>query len=262
MKNINYDKLQRASFRSAILTILGAIVVISSLIFSYYELNKLTKISQEKSIEISQKQKELSNLKESIQVKEESINKLKNQIKQLTITQESLLDFLVSVTDEQQISIMDSSVDWTGVKNEIIQLPAGKRKDAILTAILLAWKEIPFTMGKESVSSGFDSPRFLRYVLSKVGLDIATVPGERLSDTLMKAFIKVDDPKPGDLVFYKGQVGSFGFIYLSDGDRTGSPVGIGTLQKIAPLQIISLDNINTPYFPLIGYFRVIYPDEK
>ena len=73
---------------------------------------------------------------------------------------------------------------------------------------------------------------------------------------------KEEKPKPGDLVFYKGQVGSFGFIYLSDGKPSNAGVGIGTLQAAAPLQIVSLDNINTRYYPLIGYFRVVYPDEN
>jgi hypothetical protein len=39
-------------------------------------------------------------------------------------------------------------------------------------------------------------------------------------------------------------------------------VGVGTLQAIAPLQVINLKNINTSDFPQIGYFHVIYPDEQ
>lgn len=64
------------------------------------------------------------------------------------------------------------------------------------------------------------------------------------------------------MVLYRGQVGSFGFIYLSDGGSAGAGVGIGTLQAGAPLHIVSLSNINTKDFPLIGYVRVVYPDEK
>jgi hypothetical protein len=63
------------------------------------------------------------------------------------------------------------------------------------------------------------------------------------------------------LAFYKGQVGHFGFILISTGQTEESMVGIGTLQGIAPLQITSLGRINTPYYPLEGYYRVKYPDE-
>ena len=172
------------------------------------------------------------------------------------------LIFLNKVADDSQVSILDKDVDWSFVKTAIDELPNGARKQAVLTAILLAWKEVPFSMGKQSMTKGFDSPRFIEYVLSKNGVKVTKAPNERMSDALMRSFEKVAKPIPGDLVFYHGQVGSFGFIYLGEGGPSSAGIGIGTLQQIAPLQIISLDNINTPYFPLIGYFRVSYPNEN
>jgi outer membrane murein-binding lipoprotein Lpp len=186
---------------------------------------------------------------------------LEPEVLALLSTQASLIGFLTFVMDQENINILNSTVEWEQIRDEIINTPAGKRKNAILNAILLAWKDIPFVMNQESISDGFDSPRFLRYVLSTVGLDIAQIEGQRLSDTLMNAFEKVDDPMPGDLVFYQGQVGSFGFMLAYVGDENTPAVGIGTLQKGEPLQVISLDRINTPAFPLRGYYRVKYIDE-
>ena len=238
MKSV--EALRKASLRNASLSLLGVLIVFAALGYSAYELHRL--------------ENTLAN-------KQKTVRELSEKILSLSSTQSSLLDFLGSVTGQDNISIIDPSVDWPKVKQRIIEMPAGKRKDAVLAATLLAWKDIPFTLGSSQLRLGFDSPRFLKYVLEKVGVRIQTVPGERLSDTMMRSFEMTDKPLPGDLAFFKGQVGSFGFILASPGNDTMAPVGIGTLQKIAPLQIISLRNINTTYFPLIGYFRVKYPDE-
>ncbi len=179
-----------------------------------------------------------------------------HKIENLTITQDDLIDFLAPVISEEHIYLLDPTVSWNLVKEEIVNLPAGKRKQAILIAILPAWKQIPFELGEQSLSTGFDSPRFFRYVLSKVGVNVEDEPGVRLSKTLMNTFERVDKSLPGDLVFYHVQVGSFGLLYVSEGGELGPPVGIGILQRIAPLQIVSLENINTRYFPLIGYFKI------
>jgi len=240
MRRQEIEKLTVSSRRAAILSILGVAIVLGSLTYSAFKLAELERA-------VVQKQKEIATLTDDIEG-------LRN-------TQNGLLDFLAKVTDEAQVSILDRDVDWGAVKADIEKLPSGKRKQAILTAILLAWKDVPFAMGSQSVSQGFDSPRFIEYVLSRNGVKISKASNERMSDALMRTFKRVEKPRPGDLVFYTGQVGSFGFMYVSDGKPGSAGVGIGTLQGIAPLQIISLNNINTPYFPLIGYFRVVYPDE-
>jgi hypothetical protein len=234
------EDLRKASLHNALLSLLGVLIVLASLGYSAYQLHRLENT-------LSDKQRQVKELTE--------------KIGSLTNTQSSLLDFLGSVTGQENISILDPGVSWQKVKTQIIQMPAGKRKDAVLAGILFAWKDIPFTMGSNNPGSGFDSPRFLQHVLEKAGVSIPTTPGERLSDTMMKTFEKTGQPLPGDLAFFKGQVGSFGFILASPGDDKMAPVGIGTLQKTAPLQIISLSSVNAPHFPLIGYFRVKYPDE-
>ena len=249
------EKIAASSRRAAVLSVIGATVIIASLAYSAFNIATMEQV-------VAEKQNQISALDIQLREREAFIATLNRNVEGLRNTQAGLLDFLTNVTDEAQVSILDRDVDWNAVKSDIEMLPSGKRKQAILTAILLAWKEIPFAMGKQSVGKGFDSPRFIEYVLSKNGVVIKKNPNERVSDALMRTSPKVETPRPGDLVFYRGQVGSFGFIYLSDGGPSGPGVGVGTLQAAAPLQIISLKNINTPHFPQIGYFRVVYPDER
>jgi hypothetical protein len=239
MKSV--ESLRRSSFLNALLSLLGFLIVLCSLGYSAYQLHRLEK---------------------NLSKKQQQVEKLDRIIHNLSSTQNSLLDFLGSVTGQHEISILDPSVDWEKTKQDIIKMPGGKRKDAVLTAILLAWKDVPFTMGSNKLDSGFDSPRFVQYVLKKTGVHVQDVPGERLSDTMMRCFTITDKPSAGDIAFFRGQVGSFCLILASPGNEKTAPVGIGTLQKIAPLQVISLNNINTRYFPLIGYFHVKYPDEQ
>lgn len=257
----NIAKIKKSSRRSAWLTIYGALIIIGSLIYSYINLTSLEEAISDKSNELKALEQSVIKLQEKEKDYRYELNTAENKLKNLQNTQNSVLDFLVSVTSKSKVHLLDPSVDWGEAKKQLNALPAGDRKNALLNAILLAWKDIPFSMGEEGLH-GFDSPRFLRYVLQLVGIEVKQVKGKRMSDTLMEMFEKVDNPKPGDLVFFKGQKGSFGFILLSVGNSDTEHVGIGTLQKVAPLQIISMGNINTPSFPLRGYFRVTYPDEE
>lgn len=227
-------ELKRSSRVSLLMILVGTVFLLGSVLYSVTRLRPLQE-------EIATNQRQLEHLKQQ---------------------QEGLLDFIMQVADQKQVSILDPDVDWVSVRRDLIELRAGDRKKSLLIAILLAWKEIPFTLGGQAPQAGFDSPRFLRYVLSRAGVEIDTSPGERLSDAMMRTFVKTETPKPGDLVFYRGQIGSFGLIYLSNGRDGKNPAGIGTLQAAAPLRIMSLENVNTRNFPLIGYFRVIYPDER
>ncbi len=254
-------KIKKSSRRSAWLTIYGALIMIGALVYSYINLTSLEETISVKSNELKAIEQSVIKLQEKEKIYRHELNTTKIKLMNLQNTQNSVLDFLVSVTSRSNVHLLDPSVDWTESKKQLDTLFAGDRKNALLNAILLAWKDIPFSMGKEGLH-GFDSPLFLRYVLQSVGIDIKQIQGKRMSDNLMEMFEKVDNPKPGDLVFFKGQVGSFGFILLSVGNSDTEHVGIGTLQKAAPLQIISLGNINTPHFPLTGYFRVNYPDEE
>ena len=256
------EKLRTVSRRISYLIIAGFLFVVASFGYSYLEFIKLEHAIADKVEQLAGLESDRNKLRQNVKESQKKAKRLQAQVKKLRATQQSLLDFLVTVTDAKKINILDSDVAWNEVKRQLDDLPAGKRKNAILHAILLAWKHIPFSMGQQSVPEGFDSPRFLRYVLKTVGIKIADKPNESLSITIMNRFKKVDDPKPGDLVFFKGQVGNFGLILVSVGQNFSEHVGIGTLQKSNPLQVIALRNINVPYFPLRGYYRVRYSDEQ
>jgi hypothetical protein len=82
--------------------------------------------------------------------------------------------------------------------------------------------------------------------------------GERLSSAMMRQFARVESPLPGDLIFYRGNVGSFVVMYLGPGAAAGKGTAVGTLQTGEEVQILDTANINTPVYPFIGIFRVPY----
>lgn len=246
------ETLAQASKRAAIVSAIGALFVLASLVYSTLRIVAIEE-------EVNEKQALLQIVTDSLTANKTQWKALKHEVVELRNTQDNVLKFLTEVVDGKKVNLLDSDVDWSVVQRSIDTLSPGVRKQAILTAILLAWKDIPFAMGQYTPNQGFDSPRFLAYVLGKNGVHIQQRPNERLSDALMRTCIRVDKPQPGDLVFYKGQVGSFGFLYLADDEPYVAGIGIGTLQALEPLQIMRLANVNTPHFPLIGYFRVPYP---
>jgi len=248
------DTLARRSRYTAVVTLFGALLTLSALVYASLELIDLTQ-------QIDAKRAEMQRLQHEAQIGQRTIDALEARIDDLERTETGVLEFLAQVTRGEQIEILDPTVDWSRIKAELIEMPASTRKQALLIALLYAWKEIPFELGGRTLGGGFDSPRFLQRVLSDVGVKFDTSPGERLSDAMMSQLSGTTSPRPGDLVFFRGQVGSFGFILLSTGDDQAPRVGVGTLQEIAPLQVISLSNINTPEFPRIGYFRVDYPGD-
>jgi cell wall-associated NlpC family hydrolase len=250
-----FAELKQSSRVSLVLVMVGALMLLGSVWYSITRLRPLQ-------LEVSSAEQRLREITSDLATKQERLTQIEKTVTSLQKDQDKLLDFMVQVADNKQVRLLDPDVDWDSVKRDLAQLPAGDRKQALLIAILMAWKDVPFTLGGTAANSGFDSPRFINFVLSKVGVEVKAAPGQRLSDALMQQFQKTDKPRPGDLVFYRGLVGSFGLIYLSDGKDGSNPAGIGTLQGIAPLQIMSLRNVNTPYFPLIGYFHVTYPDEQ
>ena len=166
----NMDHLRKASKRAGLLSIVGFLIVVASLLYSYIQLSGLEKNIEEKKIILNKQREEIYELNKTAEKSRLEADKIKHRVEELDSTQQSLLDFLVSVTDKNNVSILGPDVDWKEVKRQLNSLPSGKRKNAILNAILLAWKDIPFSMGQEEVRTGFDSPRFLRYVLNTVGL--------------------------------------------------------------------------------------------
>jgi hypothetical protein len=207
--------------------------------------------------------RKLSSRAEELQIQVNNLGQVKNSLetrtKELSRTQEDLLDFLGGVASQEAIRLLDSGVDWPKTKAEIIAMPAGPRKSALLSAILLAWKAVPFSLSNKGLTQGLDSPHFINLILQRYGVVVKQRPGQRLSDAMMGEFQRVDQPLPGDLIFYRGNVGSFVVMYIGPGRSEGKGVAVGTLQTGEELRVLDTADINTPVYPFIGYFRVPYP---
>ena len=261
------EKLRIASRRAGYLAIVGVGIVVTSLVYSFFQLSVLERNISEKTSELielnlekDRQERQLQDVQAEVENSQKEAAQLRKKVEDLSSTQQSLLDFLTSVTDPGRIHILSESVPWEEVKRQIGDIRGGKRKNAILHGLLLAWKDIPFSLGGKSTLE-FDSPGFLAYVLNSVGINIVPQENTFLSVTLMNQFEKTDHPKPGDLVFFRGAVGNFGFILAAVGTSFSEHVGIGTLETVNPLQVLSLNEINVRHFPLRGYYRVRYPDE-
>lgn len=239
ISDAHLEELERASRRAAVLSLLGFLLVVGALGYAALKLRQLER----------QRQK-----------LQDSVNQLESRTKELLQTQEGVLDFLGGVTAGERIRLIDPSVDWPSTKAYLAEMHSGPRKTAILAAILLAWKDLPFSLQNRSLSGGLDSPHFINVVLSSVGVHVNQTPGERLSDAMMRQFHAVDSPLPGDLIFYHGILGNFAVMYIGPGSPNGKGVAVGTLQTGEEVQVLDTANINTPAYPFIGFFRVPYPE--
>jgi len=242
---IQFESLARRSRIAAAITLSGFAVIAIAYVLGFVQVRK--------------SEQDLKILKAQIRSEQNQLSQIQPEVKNLKQSQTDLLQVFGRVISGSQIAILSRRVQWQAVQDTIIRMPPGARKQAALAAILLAWKNVPFVLGAHNVGSGYDSPSFISDVLSDVGISVKRQPKELLSDALMRSFKRTQEPKAGDLVFYKGQTGSFGLILLTDGKDDA--IGVGTLQAVSPLQIMRLDEVNTPYFPLIGFFHVTYPDE-
>jgi len=242
-----FQELGKASRRAGLLSVLGFLIVLGAL---GYASAKLAQLEQQRN-ELEHERKRLA----------ESVQQLQSRTQELLQTQAGVLDFLGGVTSSDQFRLIDRSVDWPQTRQQILGMESGPRKTAILTAILLAWKELPFSLSNRSLSAGLDSPHFIYVVLSMAGVRVEQKPGERLSAAMMRQFEMVDSPLPGDLIFYRGNVGSFVVMYIGPGSPEGKGVALGTLQTGEEVMILDTKNINTPIYPFIGFFRVPYPPE-
>jgi cell wall-associated NlpC family hydrolase len=239
-------KEKNAKYRSIAVTFLSMLAVIVLITFTTIKLRNIDR-------EIVQKQSVVDSLDITKANLTQNIVGLKNDEKKLTLFVINLLS-----SSSQNNNQYGAGINWEIVTDRIINLPSGKRKTAVMIALLMTWKEIPFQLGQNSMRSGFDSPSFLIYVLKEVGINVKNAQGELNSVNLMNSFEKVEKPQPGDLMFYKGQVGNFGFIYICEGDKSGKGIGIGTVQAAHPLALYETKYVREEYFPFIGYYKVNY----
>jgi hypothetical protein len=248
------ERLGRASQRSAIVSLLAFLLIGFSLLYSSRQLMRLQDALDKTRGDLTHARRELERLKTETKI-------LDSKVKQLKGTQASILDFLGSVASGEQVKLVDvDHADWQRTENELISLPAGQRKKAVFGAVLLAWKDIPFKVGGRALGTGLDSTSFMRLVLTKVGVQVPDVPGLRPSAVMMKRFVRVTVPKPGDLMFYRGDTGNFVVMYLARGAGRSRGICLGTLETANPLGIIDSVEINEPDYAFLGYYAVPYRD--
>lgn len=238
------DALARASRRAAVATALGALLVVSAIAFSALRLRYAEAAVAEKTQRVAHLETVASDAVRRVEA--------------LRSTQGDILDFLAHVTEKEAIRLIDKDVDWPRTRSGVLELPPGRRKQAVLGAVLLAWKDIPFKLGGSRPASGFDSPRFIQFLLDRVGIHVTSKADERLSVSMMRQFTQFDAPEPGDLMFYKGAVGNFVMIYLGPGQARGQGVCVGTFEAGQPVQVMDSANFNTAVYPFIGYYQVPY----
>lgn len=245
LSEISFDELRKASRRATLVSLVGALIVLGGMA---YAISNLSRLERQRQL-LETEQKSLS----------DSVKTLETRTRELQQTEESVLDFLGGVTSKEKFRLIDPSVDWPRTKATILDMDAGPRKSAVLDAILLAWKNLPFSLKDRSLSRGLDSPHFMNVVLSSTGVHVQQRRDERLSDAMMRQFQRVGSPLPGDLIFYHGNVGSFVLMYIGPGSSEGTGIAIGTLQTGEEVMVLDTKNVNTPVYPFIGFFRVPYP---
>jgi NlpC/P60 family len=245
LSEVSFDELGKASRRAALVSLVGILIVLGGMAYAIFNLSRLERQRQLLEIE-----------KKSLA---DSVKNVETRTRELQQTEESVLDFLGGVTSKEKFRLIDPSVDWPRTKATILAMDAGPRKSAVLDAILLAWKNLPFSLEDRSLGRGLDSSHFMNVVLSSTGVHVQQRKDERLSDAMMGQFQKVDSPLPGDLIFYHGNVGSFVLMYIGPGSPEGKGVAIGTLQTGEEVMVLDTKNVNASVYPFIGFFRVPYP---
>lgn len=266
LSEARFEALGKASRRAALVSLLGFLFVLGAMAYAALNLSRLERARERLEVQKERLADDLSRLEreqKQLEVEKErladSVKPLEKRSNELRQTQESVLDFLAGVTSKDRFRLIDPSVDWPRTRDGLLEMDAGPRKSAVLDAILLAWKNLPFSLEDRSLAGGLDSPHFINVVLSSIGVHVQQRKGERLSDAMMRQFQKVDSPLPGDLIFYRGNVGSFVLMYIGPGSPQGKGVAVGTLQTGEEVMVLDTKNINTPVYPFIGFFRVPYP---
>ncbi len=255
-----FEDIAQRSHRWGWLSLFGALLVFLSMGYSYFTIHKLDQEVILRNVEIDRLRKEISDLEEQIQKKKGDIEELNAIIPKLVEKRNSAAALLLQILDIERQVIVDRSVNWGLFRKQFLSLPNGQRQEAILMAILLAWKDIPFSITGRRLLEGFSSSSFIQYVLHHVSINIRENRGEYLSEAFMRSFERTQSTEPGDIVCYRGAIGNFCLLVISTDSEGKALAGIGTLETAHPLGIYAMSSINVNNYPLVGYFKVPYKD--
>jgi hypothetical protein len=247
-------EIARASRRAGVVSALGGAILLGSLLFA--------------TVSLRQTDAKLRALDSLIVAREKELEQARTA---LDSTQAGMLSFIADLSRRGEIQLLDSSVDWDDVQEHILAMPPGRRRNAVLSAILYAWKTIPFGATGNSAVTGFNSPRFALRVLEHVGIKIDTLPGVQLiGPQLLRRFphISKSAARLGDLMVFqwtplgRGTPSTAVLMLLAPGRPQGYGIGIGMLNTGAPVQVIDTScepGRNCPYLgTFVTFLRVPY----
>lgn len=185
---------------------------------------------------------------EKLQLKVAETNALFNEV---------AAPILGQLLNSKNVNIVDPDISFDDITADFLKLPPGRCKSAVLTALLMSWKDVPFRKNGTNPTEGLGSAEFLMFVLEKVGIKVQLKPGMRPSESLISALTKVASPQVCDIAMYEGSEGNYGGLIVSLGAHSNGPIVVGTYNAGLRLQVRS---INKGSKPLLGYFRPPYDD--
>jgi hypothetical protein len=166
-----------------------------------------------------------------LQTLQAQTHSLGEQVGQLEKLRAGLLDFLGKISASSNLLFLDADVDWKRTQATILGMRPGSRQSALLSAILVSWKQVPFSLSGNSLETGINSPHFALLILDSVGVknlprqDVWREGDPRLSDLVLRRFsTKTTSPEPGDLMitWVSGTSGRLVTFYLGEGACLGN----------------------------------------
>ena len=134
-----FDKLAQRSYRMGWLSLFGAVLVFISMVYSYFTIHDL-------SDEINKLEIEKTKLETEVTSKKEDLIELGSLVSRLQQSRNSAAALLLDILNIENQFNVDPSVNWESLREQLLSMSSGKRQEAVLTAILLAWKSIPFNI--------------------------------------------------------------------------------------------------------------------
>lgn len=245
------------------LQVLLIVLSVAAMAFLLLKSGPLARERETLQIEVSAKSEDLRQANTELETSRREVTDLRGRVADLRQTEQSILHFLGEVLRDKNLRRLEPDVNWDETRASLAALPAGRRKNAVLGAFLLASKSVPSRLTGRGFDESADSTDFIRTVLNGVGVetsrraDTTTNPRLLLPLDMMRTFKKTESPSPGDLLFYQGR-GTAGLMYLRPGRPSGHGIAVGTLTTDADLRVMDTATVNPESFRFLGYWAVDY----
>jgi len=220
--NNDLEKIAKSSRRYGVVSLIGVIIVVASLVYSSVTLNQLQEDVDIKKEEIAVLETSRHQLEEHNIELERHNMELEERIRETIVIDKNRYEF-----------------EWGSLK----RLATNHQTAQLIEDLLMMRRQnIPFKLGGNSPEAGFDSPNFVGFLLRKY----ERIENEFVNSEMLREMIPpTDEPKVGDIVFYET-----GYVMLYFRERGGRQFCIG----MTPLGLAALDLNFGPR--LIGYGRV------